>query len=592
MEKQIVQRQSAATDGLSQSGLIPLLQRIYSSRGVSQPAELDNSLKGLLPYTELRDITLAVEQIGQAVERGERILIVGDFDCDGATSSALAVLALRAFGAGWVDYLVPNRFEYGYGLSPEIVAVACQKSPDLLITVDNGISSVDGVKAAKAAGMRVVVTDHHLPGDTLPQADALVNPNQHGCNFSAKNTCGVGVIFYVMTAVCRYLQQQGWFEKQQLPVPKMAEYLDLVALGTVADVVPLDHNNRILVEQGLRRIRAGRALPGILALIDVAGRSPQKLVAADMGFAIAPRLNAAGRLEDMSIGIECLLSPGYDQARRLALQLDELNQDRKQIEQQMQQQALVILDRMELAADVGSDDDSADHESSLPYGITLFDPDWHEGVIGILASRIKDRLHRPVIAFALAEGGQIKGSARSIPGLHIRDTLDAVAASHPQLLNKFGGHAMAAGMSLDQKHFEPFQQAFDAEVRRRLKPEQLQARVETDGVLSVTDMSLQTAQLLRDAGPWGQLFPEPLFEGVFELVQQRIVGERHLKLVLAEAGNCNGFCVDAIAFNVDLDCWPTQAPQVRLAYKLDINEFRGKVSLQLLVDYLEPVGLA
>lgn len=578
MDKQIVRRPEQLAAGLAQSGLTPLLQRIYSSRGITDSAELDHSLKGLLPFATLRDIEPAVAQIGRSIEQGERILIVGDFDCDGATSSALAVLALRAFGAAWVSYLVPNRFEFGYGLSPEIVEVARQQSPDLLITVDNGISSIDGVKAAKTAGIKVVVTDHHLPGDSLPEADALVNPNQHGCDFSAKNTCGVGVIFYVMTAVCRYLQQRGWFEQQSLAVPRMADFLDLVALGTVADVVPLDRNNRILVEQGLRRIRAGRALPGILALIEIAGRTPQKLVAADMGFAIAPRLNAAGRLEDMSIGIECLLSQSYDEARRMALQLDELNQDRKQIEQQMQQQALAILAEMELADD-----------HALPYGVTLFDPEWHEGVIGILASRIKERLHRPVIAFAQAEGGQVKGSARSIPGLHIRDVLDAVAASHPTLLNKFGGHAMAAGMSLDRDNYEPFQQAFDAEVRRRLKPEQLQARVETDGDLRVGEMNLETAQLLRDAGPWGQLFPEPLFDGVFELVQQRIVGERHLKLVLAEPGNRNGFCVDAIAFNVDLDQWPSQAEQARLAYKLDINEFRGRVSLQLLVDYLEPL---
>lgn len=580
MNKQIVARSSEISPGLSGSGLIPLLQRIYSSRGVAATEELDNSLKGLLPYHTLRDIGPAVAEISRSIETGERILVVGDFDCDGATSSALAVSALRGLGAAWASYLVPNRFEYGYGLSPEIVAVAAEQSPQLLITVDNGISSVEGVRAAKAAGMRVVVTDHHLPGDALPDADALVNPNQHGCEFSGKNTCGVGVIFYVMTAVCRELQQRGWFERQQLAVPNMAEFLDLVALGTVADVVPLDRNNRILVDQGLKRIRAGRCRPGIAALAEIGGRTLSKLVAADLGFAIAPRLNAAGRLEDMSIGIECLLSQNPDEARRLALQLDELNQDRKQIEQQMQSQALSILANMQLGS--GSD-------AELPFGITLFEPDWHEGVIGILASRIKERLHRPVIAFAQAEGGQVKGSARSIPGLHIRDTLDAIAARHPELLNKFGGHAMAAGMSLDRQHFERFQQAFDEEVRRRLTAEQLLARIETDGALSVAEMSLETAQQLRNGGPWGQLFPEPLFEGVFEIVQQRIVGERHLKLMLAEAGNPQGFCVDAIAFNVDLDIWPSDAPQLRLAYKLDLNEFRGKVSLQLLVDYLEPV---
>jgi single-stranded-DNA-specific exonuclease len=580
LNKQIVARPLESAPGLSSSSLIPLLQRIYGSRGISSALELDNSLKGLLPYHDLRDIDLAVAQISRAIEAGERILVVGDFDCDGATSSALAVSALRQLGSAWAGYLVPNRFEYGYGLSPEIVAVACEQAPDLLITVDNGISSVEGVRAAKAAGMRVVVTDHHLPGAELPDADALVNPNQDGCDFSGKNTCGVGVIFYVMTAVCRELQRRGWFEKKGIPVPNMTQFLDLVALGTVADVVPLDHNNRILVDQGLRRIRAGRCRPGIAALAEIGGRTLSKLVAADLGFAIGPRLNAAGRLEDMSIGIECLLTESPEEARTLALQLDELNQDRKQIEQQMQSQALSLLASMELSVD-----------ANLPFGITLFEPDWHEGVIGILASRIKERLHRPVIAFALSGEGQVKGSARSIPGLHIRDTLDAVAARHPELLNKFGGHAMAAGMTLDRKHFERFQQAFDAEVRRRLKPEQLLARVETDGQLSVAEMSLEMAQRLRDGGPWGQMFPEPLFEGVFEIVQQRIVGERHLKLMLAEQGNSQGFCVDAIAFNVDLEVWPSSALQARVAYKLDINEFRGRVTLQLLVDYLEPVGL-
>ncbi len=585
MNKQIVARPLTPVQGLSASGLAPLLQRIYSSRGVSACAELDNSLKGLLPYHTLRDIEPAVAQISAAIQAGERILVVGDFDCDGATSSALAVAALRVLGAAWAGYLVPNRFEYGYGLSPEIVAVAQQQAPALLITVDNGISSVEGVRAAKALGMRVVVTDHHLPGDQLPAADALVNPNQQGCGFSGKNTCGVGVIFYVMTAVCRDLQQRGWFERQGLAVPNMAEFLDLVALGTVADVVPLDHNNRIFVDQGLKRIRAGRCRPGIAALAEISGRTLSKLVAADLGFAIAPRLNAAGRLEDMSIGIECLLTQNPDEARRLALQLDELNQDRKQIEQQMQTQALSLLANM--TVDVEAD---ANADETLPYGVTLFEPDWHEGVIGILASRMKERLHRPVIAFAQTEGGQVKGSARSIPGLHIRDTLDAIAARHPELLNKFGGHAMAAGMSLDLEHFSRFREAFDAEVRRRLQPEQLLARIETDGRLSAVEMSLDTAQQLRDGGPWGQLFPEPLFEGLFEIVQQRIVGERHLKLLLAEPGNSQKFCVDAIAFNVDLEVWPSTATQARVAYKLDMNEYRGRVSLQLLVDYLQPVG--
>ncbi len=573
MNKLIVRRPSVAP--LKEPSLAPVLQRIYASRGIETREQLDRSLRVLQSYERLKDIDRGVAEIARSVTAGERILIVGDFDCDGATSSALAVLALRAMGAAWVDFLVPNRFEYGYGLSPEIVTVAAERQPQLLITVDNGISSIDGVRAAKQRGIRVVVTDHHLPGDELPPADALINPNQQGCHFLSKNLCGVGVIFYVMSALRRRLQAQGWFEQQAIEMPNMAAFLDLVALGTVADVVSLDQNNRILVDQGLKRIRAGAARPGILALLEVAGRNPANIVASDLGFSVGPRLNAAGRLEDMSIGIECLLTQDVDRARALAFQLDELNQDRKSIEQSMQDQALKILDTMRL-----------DAEQQMPAGLCLYDESWHEGVIGILASRIKERLHRPVIAFASAENGMIKGSARSIPGLHIRDALDAVAARHPQLLSKFGGHAMAAGMSLQKQHFQAFSQAFDEEARRQLSDEDFQPRVDSDGELMASDMNLATAQLLRDAGPWGQNFPEPLFDGVFELVQQRIVGQRHLKLVLAEPDS--GFCVDAIAFNVDLDVWPNASNQARVAYKLDINEFRGRSSLQLLVDYLEP----
>lgn len=573
MNKLIVRRPSVAP--LKEPSLAPVLQRIYASRGIETREQLDRSLRVLQSYERLKDIDRGVAEIARSVTAGERILIVGDFDCDGATSSALAVLALRAMGATWVDFLVPNRFEYGYGLSPEIVAVAAERQPQLLITVDNGISSIEGVRAAKQRGIRVVVTDHHLPGDELPPADALINPNQQGCHFLSKNLCGVGVIFYVMSALRRRLQAQGWFEQQAIEMPNMAAFLDLVALGTVADVVSLDQNNRILVDQGLKRIRAGAARPGILALLEVAGRNPANIVASDLGFSVGPRLNAAGRLEDMSIGIECLLTQDVDRARALAFQLDELNQDRKSIEQSMQDQALKILDTMRL-----------DAEQQMPAGLCLYDESWHEGVIGILASRIKERLHRPVIAFASAENGMIKGSARSIPGLHIRDALDAVAARHPQLLSKFGGHAMAAGMSLQKQHFQAFSQAFDEEARRQLSDEDFQPRVDSDGELMASDMNLATAQLLRDAGPWGQNFPEPLFDGVFELVQQRIVGQRHLKLVLAEPDS--GFCVDAIAFNVDLDVWPNASSQARVAYKLDINEFRGRSSLQLLVDYLEP----
>ncbi len=520
--------------------------------------ELDRSLKVLTPYMSMKGMDEGVQIIADAVTEQRRMLIVGDFDCDGATSSALGLLALRAMGAASVEFLVPNRFEYGYGLSPEIVEVAAQYQPDVLITVDNGISSVSGVQAAKDKGMKVVVTDHHLAGAELPAADALINPNQPGCDFPSKSLCGVGVIFYVMSALRRELQRRGWFEQTGRPIPNMGEYLDLVALGTVADVVSLDHNNRILVDQGLRRIRAGRARPGIIALLEVASRNPAQIAAADLGFAVGPRLNAAGRLEDMSIGIECLLTEDPATAKGLALQLDELNQDRKRIERSMQTQALAALNEMAL-----------EDTDNMPAGLCLFDESWHEGVIGILASRIKDRFHRPVIAFAQSEGGMIKGSARSIPGLHIRDALDAVAAQHPHLLSKFGGHAMAAGMSLERQYFEEFRAAFAEEAARQLSADDLQRRIETDGELAPDELQMHTAELLQEAGPWGQHFPEPLFDGVFDLIQQRIVGERHLKLVLGMPGTQS--CFDGIAFNIDLDTWPNESRQARVVYKLDIN---------------------
>ncbi len=576
MNKIIEQRPVTISPELAGTDLAPLLQRIYAARGIESGAQLDCSLRVLHPYHQLRDIDRAVHEIAGAVTRGERILVIGDFDCDGATSSALAVLALREMGAAWVDFLVPDRFRFGYGLSPEIVAEALKREPSLLITVDNGISSVAGVAAAIAAGLRVVVTDHHLPGAELPAAQALVNPNQRDCAFPGKNTCGVGVIFYVMSALRRALAEQDWFEQQGLALPNLAKYLDLVALGTVADVVSLDANNRILVHQGLQRVRAGQARPGILALLEVAGRKRQSLVASDLGFAVAPRLNAAGRLEDMSIGINCLLSADPDEARRLAQQLDRLNEERKGIEQTMQEQALHWLSRF-----------TPDADMALPFGLCLYDEEWHEGVIGILASRIKERLNRPVIAFANAEGDTVKGSARSIPGVHIRDVLDAVAAANPGLLTNFGGHAMAAGMTLPRSLFERFSQAFDLEVRRQLSEEDLVARIETDGELRAAEMTLEMAQVLRNAGPWGQHFPEPLFDGCFDVLQQRIVGQRHLKLVLADPAS--GISFDAIAFNVDLALWPNEAARARVVYKLDINEFRGQTNVQLLVDYLEPL---
>lgn len=575
MQKVIRRRELVAPPSFNNQ-LPLLLQRVYGARGVTRDEELQHHL-ALLQKPNFKGLSEAVSLLADAVVAQARVMIVGDFDADGATSCALAVLALRGMGLASVDFLVPNRFEYGYGLTPEIVAVAAAQQPDVIITVDNGISSIEGVQAARDLGIAVIVTDHHLPGSELPDADAIVNPNQPGCPFPSKNLAGVGVIFYVMSALRTELRQLGWFAESGIPEPNMASFLDLVALGTVADVVPLDHNNRILVAQGLQRMRAGAARPGILALLEVAGRTPEKLVASDLGFIIGPRLNAAGRLDDMSLGIQCLLCDSPSLAREMALSLDELNRDRKAIESGMQKEALQMLQSV-----------MVEDSDALPWGLCLFDESWHQGVIGILASRIKDRYHRPVIVFADAGEGQIKGSARSIPGLHIRDTLDAVAARHPGLLKKFGGHAMAAGMSLAQEDFAAFARAFDEEVRRQLSEDDLKAVLVSDGELSPEDFNLLIASQLREAGPWGQHFPEPLFDGEFFLVQQRLVGEKHLKMVLS-LDTAGKQMLDAIAFNVDLQRWPDlQASRVRLAYRLDINEYRGRQTVQLMVEYLEP----
>ncbi|MFA7554515.1 MAG: single-stranded-DNA-specific exonuclease RecJ [Spongiibacteraceae bacterium] len=578
MQKIIKRRVSNLSSSTFSDSFHPLLQSIYASRGASADADVNTDLSGLLKPDGMKGLVEAVAIVVAALEQQQRILIVGDFDADGATSSVLAVLALRAMGAHSVNFLVPNRFEYGYGLTPEIVEVGKQFKPDLIITVDNGISSIEGIAAANDAGIKVLVTDHHLPGSQLPAAAAIVNPNQVGCDFASKNLAGVGVIFYLMTALRSELRSRQWFQQQGIAEPNMAEFLDLVALGTVADVVPLDANNRILVAQGLRRIRAGRSRPGIKALLEVAKRSAHRLVSADLGFALGPRLNAAGRLDDMSLGIQCLLTDDDYLAREMAVQMDDLNQDRKSIEGTMQVEALKTLSSLQL------------NEGDLPFGLCLYDANWHQGVIGILASRLKDRFHRPVIAFANAdEEGVIKGSARSIPGFHIRDALDVVATKYPHLLSKFGGHAMAAGMSLRQEHYADFAAAFDQEVSRQLTVDDLQAVLQSDGELSETDFNLTLAQMLRDGGPWGQHFPEPLFDGEFWLVQQRIVGEKHLKMVVALDREAKQL-VDAIAFNIDPKEWPnTEVEKVRLVYKLDVNEFRGQESVQLLVDYLQAV---
>ena len=557
--------------------LNPLLARIYRSRGITRSEELDLQLSKLLPPSQLLNADYAAVLLADALAAKQKIVIVGDFDADGATSTALAVSVLRAFGAQRVDYLVPNRFEYGYGLTPEIVALALHKSPDLIITVDNGISSIEGVAAAREAGITTVITDHHLAGKELPQATTIVNPNQPGCTFPSKNLAGVGVIFYVMLALRAELRKRNWFDSAGINEPNLAQYLDLVALGTVADVVPLDHNNRILVAQGLARIRAGKARLGILSLLQIASRNYRNAVASDMGFAVGPRLNAAGRLADMSVGIECLLSDNHQTAGASAARLQELNQDRRVIEQDMQREASAVLEQLQF-----------DEEGAPPVAITLYQPGWHQGVIGILASRVKERKHRPTIVFADGDEGQIKGSARSIPGIHIRDILDAIASRHPGLILKFGGHAMAAGLSLEKGSYPEFARAFVQEVERHVEDVNLQAVIESDGELAESDFDLALATELRFAGPWGQHFPEPVFDGQFQLVQQRLVAEKHLKLVLSPMGSKK--VIDAIAFNVDLDIWPDESIEaVELAYRLDVNEFRGNCSLQLMVEKISPV---
>jgi len=558
--------------------LPPLVRRIYSQRPLAALTELELTLSQLIPPARLKGIDAAVDLLEAALKEGERLLIVADFDADGATSCALALTVLRAFGCAHVDYIVPNRFEYGYGLTPEIVELAKGKNPDLIITVDNGISSIEGIESARAAGIKTLVTDHHLPGRELPAADAIVNPNQPGCEFPSKSIAGVGVIFYVMLALRSRLRDNEWFTSKGIPEPNLAEQLDLVALGTVADVVALDHNNRILVSEGVKRIRAGRARPGILSLLILAKRNFSTLAASDLGFAVGPRLNAAGRLDDMSTGIECLLTQSEHEAHEYALELDGMNKDRRDIEAGMREQAFALVDQLAFDAD------------DLPAGLSLFDERWHQGVVGIVASRIKERCHRPVIAFALADAddpeSELKGSARSIPGFHIRDALDAVAAANPGLVTKFGGHAMAAGLSLSRANFDAFAQAFAAEATRVLSPELLQATIVSDGELSAEELTLGCAADLAAAGPWGQAFPEPTFHGRFKLQQQRRLGENHLKMVLSPLGD-DGFLVDAIAFGVSEADWPaSSATEIELAYRLNINEFRGARTLQLMVEHL------
>ena len=573
MSSRISRREATPVPDELADAVHPVLARVLAARDVLSVSELDYGLEKLYPASLLSGMDDAVALLVDALEKEKRILVVADFDADGATGCAVAVRGLRLLGAAHVDYVVPNRFEFGYGLTPEIVAIAAQRTPDLLVTVDNGISSVDGVAAAAARDIPVIVTDHHLPGKQLPAAAAIVNPNQHGDSFPSKCLAGVGVMFYLLIALRAALRTAGWFNARGLEQPNLGKLLDLVALGTVADVVPLDANNRILVSQGVSRIRAGRVQPGVAALLEIAGRDRERLTAADLAFAVAPRLNAAGRLKDMALGIECLLCDDAIAAAEMAATLDKLNRERRDIEVRMRDQALAQVEALSL-----------DSEEVLPYGVCLYDGDWHPGVVGIVASRIKERLNRPVIAFALDGEDTLKGSARSVPGVHVRDALEAVAARHPGLLSKFGGHAMAAGLSLERARFDEFRAAFDTEVRRHLGAGDLRGTILSDGPLETADIALPLARVLRGAGPWGQGFPEPVFDGEFEVHSSRVVGECHMKLSLS-AGD-RGVPVDAIAFNA-LDYWPRDAKVVRIAYKLDVNFFRGKETAQLIVEHAE-----
>ena len=572
-KKKIVSRPIVPTTGKF-SATHPLLQRIFSSRGITSDAELDCSLSKLPSPWLLSGMETMVTHLIDAIENDKKILVIADFDADGATSCTVAVKGLSLLGVAKIGYIVPNRFEYGYGLTPEIVQLAEQQQPDMLLTVDNGISSIEGVKLARKLAMTVLITDHHLPGDEMPEADAIVNPNLPEDQFPGGALAGVGVIFYVLMALRSRLRENKWFERQQLQEPNLGQLLDFVALGTIADVVPLDQTNRVLVQQGLLRIRSNHSHPGLRALIEISGRNYQNLTASDLGYAVGPRLNAAGRLDNMSLGIEGLLTDDEQIAKEIALQLDDLNSDRREIEGKMKNEANHLLREMK-----------AFDENHLPSGVCLYDENWHQGVIGILASRIKDRLHRPVIAFAPADNGEIKGSARSIPGVHIRDVLSDIAASHPKLLNKFGGHAMAAGMSLKMSDYPPFSLAFNEMVGKRLQDMDLDLKIFSDGELAEQEISLEFAEMLQQAGPWGQEFPEPLFDGVFDVIQSRIVGQHHLKLVLRMP--FSDLLIDAIAFYVEQPEQWLGCRQVKVVYQLDINEYKGNRTVQLILQYLE-----
>jgi len=564
-----IRRYQVVDDDFLPQQIPPLLRQIYARRGVRRADELSLKASGLLHFSSLRDIDKAVELLLNALKNQEKVCICGDFDADGATSSALMVSALQAFGLQQVGYRVPNRMTDGYGLSVAMVEQLAVENVQLIVTVDNGIAAHDAIALAREKGIQVLVTDHHLPPEELPPANAIVNPNQHGCEFSSKNLAGVGVAFYVLLALRSALREQG-----VEPLPNLADWLDLVALGTVADVVPLDYNNRVLVQQGIARIRKGMSRPGIKALLEVANRDASQLAASDLGFALGPRINAAGRLDDIGLGIECLLA-GETRAQQLAQQLNDLNQQRKSIETEMREHAESAVAK--LCFDQGQ----------VPDLVTLYQPDWHAGVIGIVAGRVKEQVNRPVIALANDDDEFLKGSARSVSGLHMRDLLERVHSLQPGIMERFGGHAMAAGLTMKKENLARFSELAEQVASERLSEEQKQRVFWSDGELTTTQLSLDSVNTLQSAGPWGQQFPEPMFDGQFELVDQRIVGERHLKLVVRHP---QGELLDAIAFNVDTQQWPArQASVVELLYKPQLNHFRGRTNVQLLVEQIRAI---
>ncbi len=554
------------------------LRYIYAARGIKNSAELDLGLQHLAPPSTLMGIKEAARELADAMAADLRILVVGDFDADGATGTALAVQALKGFGALDVDYLVPNRFDFGYGLTPEIVEVAREKDPQLIITVDNGISSVDGVALARDHNINVIITDHHLPPSDLPPANAIVNPNQHGCNFASKNLAGVGVIFYVMLALRSELRERHWFLMKDIKEPNLAYFLDLVAVGTVADVVTLDYNNRILVEGGLRRIRSGKASPGIKALIGISGREFKEIVSADLGFSIGPRLNAAGRLDDISLGIECLLSSNIPQAKALSIQLDKLNQDRKDLQEKMTATAEEALLNIAL-----------DKKQNFRNGIVIYDSCLHQGIIGIVAGRIKDKFYQPAFVFADSSTDSLKGSGRSIPGVHIKDILEVIALRNEGLITKFGGHAMAAGLTLHRNSLDQFRESFQKVVEESMKNITIKNYIESDGEFDSDWFNPSDVRAISMGGPWGQGFPAPIFDGCFAVFSSQVIANRHLKLSLVVPGFSH--LLDAIAFNVDYDILTTEIiGKVEIAYRMEINCFRGYESIQAVIEQISVVN--